>query len=105
MPFFLVTQTSLIEANDENEAARNAVDQIRSGKQVTVTVKSDETTISHIVIAAKSEDGPAVDIADCEMEWLDQALESSPDTDNTSDKRAILNRIIRDARALLRWRS
>lgn len=60
MPFYLVIQTSLIEADDEEAAARIAVDQIRSGNKVAVTVKSDETTVSHIVVAAK----PAISLAD-----------------------------------------
>ncbi|KWT79307.1 hypothetical protein BS628_23190 [Agrobacterium radiobacter] len=52
MPFFLVTQTSLVEAQDEREAAQTGVDRLRSGTQVTVSVKSDETTITHIVVPA-----------------------------------------------------
>ena len=52
MPFFLVTQTSLVEARDEQEAAQTGVDRLRSGGQVTVSVKSDETTITHVVVAA-----------------------------------------------------
>jgi len=40
MPFFLVTQTSLVEAQDEQEAAQTGVDRLRSGGQVTVAVKS-----------------------------------------------------------------
>lgn len=52
MPFFLVTQTSLVEAQDEQEAAQKGVDSLRSGGQVTVAVKSDETTITHVVVAA-----------------------------------------------------
>ena len=52
MPFFLVTQTSLVEAQDERDAAQTAVDRLRSGGQVTVAVKSDETTITHVVVAA-----------------------------------------------------
>lgn len=56
MPFFLVTQTSLVEAQDEQEAARTGVDRLRSGGQVTVSVKSDETTIEHVVVAAMAEE-------------------------------------------------
>ena len=56
MPFFLVTQTSLVEARDEQEAAQTGVDRLRSGGQVTVSVKSDETTITHIVVAAMVEE-------------------------------------------------
>jgi hypothetical protein len=56
MPFFLVTQTSLVEAQDEQEAAQTGVDRLRSGGQVTVAVKSDETTITHVVVAAVVEE-------------------------------------------------
>jgi hypothetical protein len=52
MPFFLVTQTSLVEARDEQEAAQTGVDRLRSEGQVTVAVKSDETTVTHVVVAA-----------------------------------------------------
>lgn len=52
MAFFLVTQTSLIEAQDEREAAQMGVDRLRSGGQVAVSVKSDETTVTHVVVAA-----------------------------------------------------
>jgi hypothetical protein len=58
MPFYLVIQTTLIEAEDENAAAEKAINQIRSGKKVAVTVKSDETTLTHIVVPAKA-DGQA----------------------------------------------
>src|SRR5689334_5433523 len=56
MPFFLVTQTSLVEAQDEQDAAQTGVDRLRSGGQVTVSVKSDETTITHVVVAAVAEE-------------------------------------------------
>lgn len=58
MPFFLVTQTSLVEAQDEQEAAQTGVDRLRSGRQVTVAVKSDETTITDVVVAAVVEELP-----------------------------------------------
>lgn len=58
MPFFLVTQTSLVEAQDEQEAAQTGVDHLRSGGQVTVSVKSDETTVTHVTVAAVVEEPP-----------------------------------------------
>ena len=58
MPFFLVTQTSLVEAQDEQEAARKGVDQLRSGGPVTVSVKSNETTTTHVTVAAVTEEAP-----------------------------------------------
>jgi hypothetical protein len=56
MPFFLVTQTSLVEAQDEQDAAQTGADRLRSGGQVTVSVRSDETTITHVVVAALAEE-------------------------------------------------
>lgn len=56
MPFFLVTQTSLVEAQDEQEAAQIGVGRLRSGGQVTVAVKSDETTITHVVVSSVAEE-------------------------------------------------
>ena len=55
MPFYLVTHTSLVEADDEQAAAQKGVDQVRAGGAVTVAVKSDETTIHHIDVAPKVE--------------------------------------------------
>lgn len=105
MPFFLVTQTSLIEANDENEAARNAINRIRSGNQVTVTVKSDETTISHIVVAAEQNISPVLQIADLEMKEHKKGQASDLDATIEPNGRLTVNRILRGALALVRWRS
>lgn len=60
MPFFLVTQISLVEAQDEQEAAQKGVNRLRSGEKLTVSVKSDKTTIAQVVVAAKV----ARDVAD-----------------------------------------
>lgn len=57
MPFFLVTHTSLVEADDAQLAAEQGISKIRAGAQVTVSVKSDETVIAHIVVAARSGGG------------------------------------------------
>lgn len=56
MPYYLVTQISLVEAQDEQEAAKTGIYRLRSCGQVTVSVKSDETTITHIVVAAAVKD-------------------------------------------------
>lgn len=50
MPFFLVTHTSLVEAENEEAAAGKAVAVIRGGGQMTVTVKSDEATTRQVVV-------------------------------------------------------
>lgn len=52
MPFYLVTQTSLVEADNEQAAAQKSVEKLRAGGPLTVAVKSDETTITHVVVAA-----------------------------------------------------
>jgi hypothetical protein len=101
MPFLLVTQTSLIEAQDEQEAAQKGVDHLRSGGQVTVEVKSDETTIMHVVIAAVAEeplpvlpseaaDPPPAAVA------IPEAVPASPKT-----RKLILKRMLANGLALL----
>lgn len=50
MPFFLVSHTSLVEAENEEVAAGKAVAVIRGGGQMTVTVKSDEATTRQVVV-------------------------------------------------------
>ncbi|MBW9069987.1 hypothetical protein [Agrobacterium pusense] len=101
MPFFLVTQTSLVEAQDEQEAAQNGVDRLRSGGQVTVAVKSDETTITHVVVAAVAEEPLAA--LPCEAApppsagaTIPEAGPASPET-----KKLILKRMLADGLALL----
>jgi hypothetical protein len=54
MPYYLVTHTSLIEADDEHAAAKNVIDQIRSGGEITVSVQSDESKIAPVVVGAKT---------------------------------------------------
>ncbi|WP_262928010.1 hypothetical protein [Rhizobium wenxiniae] len=44
MPFYLVTQTLLVEAENEQEAAEKAAARVRSGEKITVSVKADEAT-------------------------------------------------------------
>lgn len=64
MPFFLVTQTSLVEAQDEHKAAQSSVDRLRSGGEVTVSVKSDKTTITHVVVAGVAEEPGVVSVSE-----------------------------------------
>ncbi len=52
MPFFLVTHTSLVEADNEAAAAQSAVDKLRSGCPVSVAVKCDEVTSKVVAIPA-----------------------------------------------------
>jgi hypothetical protein len=101
MPFFLVTQTSLVEAQDEQEAAQTGVDRLRSGRQVTVAVKSDETTITHVVVAAVVEEPLPVSPSEAinpspSAVAIPEAASAAP-----ANRRLSLKRIIGDARALL----
>lgn len=57
MPFYLVTQVTLVEAGDPQCAAQAAVDMLRSGIEVSVAVRQDQTDISHVTIAARSDVG------------------------------------------------
>ncbi|NTE56593.1 hypothetical protein G6M78_16075 [Agrobacterium tumefaciens] len=105
MPFFLVTQTSLVEAQDEREAAQTGVDRLRSGAQVTVSVKSDETTITHIVVSALVEEPLPVPPSEtaksspAAVAILDAAF-AAPE-----NRKLILKRMMADALALLGRRS
>ncbi|MBB4581509.1 hypothetical protein GGE45_003857 [Rhizobium aethiopicum] len=101
MPFFLVTQTSLVEAQDEQEAAQTGVDRLRSGGQVTVAVKSDETTITHVVVAAVAEEPPPMSpsaVADPSPAAV-AIPEASPAT--PVNRKVILKRMMADAWVLL----
>jgi len=50
MPFFLVSHTSLVEADDESAAAERAIGALRAGCKVTVAVKSDDANISRVTV-------------------------------------------------------
>ncbi|CDZ54055.1 hypothetical protein [Neorhizobium galegae] len=51
MPFYLVTQTSLIEADDEESAAIAVLEKISSSATVAFTVKLDDNHVSHTVVS------------------------------------------------------
>ncbi|NTF10716.1 hypothetical protein G6L37_32485 [Agrobacterium rubi] len=51
MPFFLVTQTSLVEGKDEISAAEKTLRQIREADEVAFSVKFDEETITQVSIS------------------------------------------------------
>ncbi|AKC10655.1 MULTISPECIES: hypothetical protein [Rhizobium/Agrobacterium group] len=101
MPFFLVTQTSLVEAQDEQEAAQTGVDGLRSGGQVTVAVKSDETTITHVVVAAKVEQ--PLPVLPSEAINASASAVAIPETASAvpESRKVILKRILADGLALL----
>ncbi|MGQ8633921.1 hypothetical protein ACUTJJ_20855 [Agrobacterium sp. DKPNP3] len=105
MPFFLVTQTSLVEAQDEQEAAQTGVDRLRSGEQVTVSVRSDETTITRVVVAAVSEEPLAVAQSDA-ADPSPAAIAIPEITSATLESRKlILKRMLADGLSLLGRRS
>jgi len=98
MPFFLVTQTTLVEAQDEQDAAQTGVDRLRSGGQVTVSVKSDETTITHVVVAAVAEEPLPVEAADPSpaANAIPEIASATPES-----RKLILKRMVADSLALL----
>lgn len=49
MPFYLVTQTTLVEAEDDTMAAQKAVDQVRAADLIKVVVKIDDTMTTHVI--------------------------------------------------------
>ncbi|TZG31313.1 hypothetical protein AGR1_28610 [Agrobacterium sp. B1(2019)] len=101
MPFFLVTQTSLVEAQDEQDAAQTGVDRLRSGGQVTVSVKSDETTITHVVVAAVAEE--SLPVAQSEAADPSPAAIAIAEiaTATPESRKLILKRMLADGLALL----
>lgn len=101
MPFFLVTQSFLVEAQDEREAAQTGVDRLRSGAQVTVSVKSDETTITHIVIPAMVEE--PLPVPPSETANPSPAAVAIPEAAFVApeNRKLILKRIMADALSLL----
>ena len=101
MPFFLVTQTSLVEAKDEQHAAQTEVDRLRSGGQVTVSVKSDETTITHVVVAALAEE--PLPVAQSEAADPSLAAIAIPEIASATpeSRKLILKRMLADGLSLL----
>jgi hypothetical protein len=92
MPFFLVTQTSLVEAQDERKAAQSSIDRLRSGGQVTVAVKSDKTTVTHVVVAAVLEEPLVVSLSENVGSLpvaavMPQAASEAPDKSSLTFKR------------------
>ncbi len=51
MPYYLVTQTSLVEGADEVEAARKVLTKLKSAGAVGFTVKYDEENIWQVTVA------------------------------------------------------
>lgn len=104
MPFYLVTQTSLVEADDVQAAAQKAVDNIRAGGRLTVGVKSDERTVTHVAVAAaiatQIEVARIPPVFDEVMQPVSEDVALSSDTSQPS----LLGRIIRNARLLVTGR-
>lgn len=101
MPFFLVTQTSLVEAQDEQEAAQKSVGSLRSGGQVTVSVKSNETTITHVVVAAVAKEPLPVSPSEAADPQSAVASISEAGSAPPESRKLILKRMLSDGFALL----
>ncbi len=50
MPYYLVTQTSLVEAKDEVAAAEQVLAQLQEAPEVTFTVRHDENTVQQVTV-------------------------------------------------------
>ena len=57
MPFFLVTHTSLVEAEDEAGAAEKAYEKISGSDQLSFEVRADESSVRHVKISTMNRDG------------------------------------------------
>lgn len=105
MPFYLVTQTLLVEAENEHDAAETGAAQLRSGAKITVSVTSDETTITHITVAATGDGQPPVLHPIVEAAEQPHVAQSEAVLVTPTDKKLILRRMMADAVALLRPRT
>ena len=56
MPFFLVTHTSLVEAEDEAGAAEKAYHKISGSDQLSFEVRADESSVRHVTISTMNRD-------------------------------------------------
>lgn len=102
MPFYLVTQTSLVEGDDEQDAAQKAIDRIRSGAQIAVSVKFDEMTVSDVIVPAKTGLGcPVTKIAAPDTNQA-RSLPTQDDPLSKVGKRLILKRMLADALLLVK---
>lgn len=104
MPFYLVTQTLLVEAENDQDAAEKATARIRSGEKITVSVKADETTITHITVAATVDARPPVSPPTAETISQPIAADSETVVSRPTDRRLILKRMVADALSLVRPR-
>lgn len=51
MPHYLVMHTSLVEAENEEAAARNALLTIKESKEISFSVKFDEASVRRVVVS------------------------------------------------------
>lgn len=100
MPFYLVTQTLLVEAEDEQDAAEKGAARIRSGEKITVSVKADETTITHIIVGATADAGRPASPPTADA--TDQLLVADPGAGAARPTKGILKRIVANALSLVR---
>lgn len=55
MPFYLVTYTGLVEAEDEVEAAGKVMEKLQVEPRLTFAVKLDENSIKHVSVDRRAE--------------------------------------------------
>ncbi len=65
MPFYLVTQTSLIEANDEHAAAETALEKITTAHVVSFAVRLNEDDTTYLTISRSEDAGQNLPQAGC----------------------------------------
>ncbi len=65
MPYYLVTHTALVQADDELQAAKRTVANLKAGRSLAFDVRIDEHNSKHITIPASDISG--ANIADVAM--------------------------------------
>jgi hypothetical protein len=105
MPFYLVTQTLLVEAENEQDAAEKGAARVRSGEKITFSVKADETNITHITVAAAVDVARPVSFPTANASKQSHTVKPETVVAKPTGRKFILKRMVADALSLLRPRT
>lgn len=105
MPFYLVTQTLLVEGENEHDAAEKAAARIRSGQKIAVCVKADETTVTHITVAAVVDAPPPIPLSTTAADAQSLCADPEAVVARPTDRKLLLKRFVSEVLLLLRPRA
>lgn len=72
MPFYLVTYTGLVEAEDEVGAAGKVMEKLQSEPRMTFAVKLDENSVKHVSVTRKAVPAEEAPSAQPSMDFGDE---------------------------------